>query len=125
MLDMFQGCMSLKADKSFRLGAIGYLVCCFCSGMSLILLDSNLCKNNVLIEELNQSIIGVGTGVQFEETCSISTGGKSSIAATVLWFVAAVGAVVLHPVRRKDERNVGGDDEGLDEPLFNGHSEVL
>jgi len=116
LLDIFQGCMSIKRNESFRLGAIGYMICCLCTGLSLILLDSSLCKNNTLIEELNQSIIG--EGVQFPDTCTISKGGKASIAACVLWFVASVGTMVLHQSFRKKDRGNGIDDEGLDEPLF-------
>lgn len=112
LLDIFQGCLSTQRDRSCRTGLFGYSVCCLCSGLSLILLDSNLCKHNILIEQLNQ--LGV---FQFQETCSISKGGKASIAATVLWFVAAIGVAMLHPFpKKKQEQN--GHDEGLDEPLF-------
>ncbi|KAL7540069.1 hypothetical protein ACHAXR_009851, partial [Thalassiosira sp. AJA248-18] len=116
LLDIFQGCLSTKRNRSLRMVAIGYLICCISSGFSLLLLDSNVCKNNTLIEELNQLL---PNAAQFQETCSISKGGKSTIASTVMWFVAAVGTALLHPVHKKleEERNAVHDD-GLDEPLF-------
>ena len=113
LLDMFQGCMSTKRNVSFRLGSIGYFICSICAAFSLLLLDSNVCKNNTLIEELNGS-----AQVSFQETCSISRGGKSAIAATVLFFAAAVGNALLHPVK-KEKR-----DDGLDEPLVSESSVV-
>lgn len=112
MLDIFQGCLSTKQKRSFRTGAVGYFVCFLCGGLSLLILDSNVCKDNILIEELNSKV----PMLQFQETCSISTGGKTTIAATVMWFVASVGTALLHPAQRKDERR--GEDDGLDEPLF-------
>lgn len=118
LLDMFQGCMSTKRNRSFRTGAVGYLICCISSGLSLIILHSNMCKNNSLIEQLNQ----LEPIVQFEEKCSISQGGKGTIAATVLWFFAAVGTALLHPVHKKQEQN---EHDGLDEPLFNDNGSVI
>lgn len=116
LLDIFNGCLSTKRNRSFKTGAIGYLLCCISSGLSLLILSSNVCKNNILIKGLNELL----PVAQFAETCSIAKGAKSTIAATVLWFVAAVGAMVLHPLHTKsqNEANRVVDDDGLDEPLF-------
>jgi hypothetical protein len=106
MIEFLSGCLSTNATKSCtQSGGLGYLVCCLCSGLSLLILDSNVCKSNVLMEQIPG----------FEEaTCSMSKGGKSVVAATVLYFVAAVGVMVLHPIRKKEAES----DEGLDEPLL-------
>ena len=124
MLDCFQGCMSTKRNVSFRTGSIGYLVCTLCAGLSFIILDSNLCKNNMLIEKLSNTTLG---RMAFSDTCSLSQGGKSTIASTVLFFIAAVGNCLLHPAQVKKEEHEsmkqGGD--GLDEPLFTEESSVL
>lgn len=114
MLDIFQGCLSTKQKRSFRTGAVGYFVCFLCAGLSLLILDSNVCKDNILIEELNGKV----PMLQFQETCSISTGAKTTIAATVMWFVASVGTALLHPAQRKNEERRDENDDGLDEPLF-------
>jgi len=114
MLDIFQGCLSTKQNKSFPLGIAAYMICCISAGFSLLMLDSNVCKNNTLIAELNERL---DPTVQFQETCSMSQGGKSTIAATVLWFAAAAVAALLHPAHKKEEQSNNND--GLDEPLFN------
>ena len=112
MLDCFQGCMSTKRHVSFRTGAIGYLLCCLFAGLSLIVLDSNLCKSNTIIDALANTVGGTES---LQETCSMSQGAKSTIASTVLFFVAAVGTGLLHPAQKKKDE----DDDGLDEPLVN------
>lgn len=120
LLDIFQGCLSTKKDKTFRTGVVMYLMCCICSAFTLLLLGSNVCKHNTLIEQLNESLHPT---VQFQGTCSISQGGKSAIASTVLWLVAAIVTSLLHPVFKKPEPE--NDDEGLDEPLFIDDTSVL
>lgn len=120
LLDVFQGCLSTKQDKSFRTGVVMYVICCISSAFTLLLLGSNVCKHNTLIQQLNESLY---PAVQFQDTCSISQGGKSAIASTVLWLAAAVGTALLHPVFTKPEPK--NDDEGLDEPLFNDNSNVI
>ena len=102
--------MSTKRQVSFRTGAIGYLLSCLFAGLSLIVLDSNLCKSNTIVNALaNTDVGGMGS---LQETCSMSQGGKSTIASTVLFFVAAVGTGLLHPAQQKKDA-----DDGLDEPL--------
>lgn len=113
MLDIFQGCLSTKPNRSFRTGAVMYSICSLCAGLSLILLNSNACKNNILIQELNQKV----PELHMQETCSISKGAKCTIAATVLWFVTAVSACYLHPIQKKEQQR--DESDGLDEPLFN------
>lgn len=93
MLDLLQGCMPTKKNELFRLGSFRCGVCCVCSLCSLPLLDSDLCKDNTLIEQLKER----NTMIQFHGTCSISQGGKSTVAAGVMWFAAAVGTALLHP----------------------------
>lgn len=57
------------------------------------------------MNELEQSEI------EFDTTsCSLSTGAKGAIAATVLWLVAAIGIVVTHPRHTKPKRSDNPDD---------------
>jgi len=60
--------------------------------------------------------------IQFHGTCSISQGGKSTVAAGVLWFTAAVGTALLHPSDKMQQQNTG--DDSLDEPLFDGNNSI-
>lgn len=122
LLDVFQGCLSTKRNKSYRMGAIGYFICCISAGFTLLLLDSNVCKNNALVEELNRSF----DRLQFQQTCSMGQGAKSTIASVVMFFVASVGIALLHPApKEKDQNNRVGNDDGLDEPLFNDDINII
>lgn len=119
MLDLLQGCMSTKKNELFRLGSFRCGVCCVCSlCSSLPLLDSDSCKDNTLIEQLKER----NTMIQFHGTCSISQGGKSTVAAGVLWFAAAVGTALLHPSDKMQQQNTG--DDSLDEPLFDENNSI-
>ena len=60
-------------------------------GLSLLLLNSTLCNDNTLIAQLQQDAANLGNnGLEFSDTCSISTGANCTIAAMVFWVVAAV-----------------------------------
>ncbi|KAL7521115.1 hypothetical protein ACHAWX_005809 [Stephanocyclus meneghinianus] len=110
LLDILSGCVSTAPNRGIlQAGAIGYLLCCLCSGLSLLILQSDVCTDNVLLNPI--------PGFQ-GTTCSLSTGGKSIIAATVMWFVAGCGIVAIH---RWHETKRGSKDEyqGLDELLVN------
>lgn len=108
-MDIFNGCLSMKRDQSYTQGVVLYAICCLCSGLSLMLLNSKLCQANDVVNELNKSM----TGITFEETCTISQGGKATIASCVLWLVCAVMAVVLHPSPKKENTL-----DSLDEPFI-------
>lgn len=59
-------------------------------------MDSEACHNSRLAQSLETS-----TSLTFNDTCAISSGGKCSIAATVLWFLAAVTAFKVQPPKRE------------------------
>ena len=85
------GCSSQPEKKGYTTGLgkfvpLGYLLTSIFQGLALLFLNSNACKNNNLLNmEGNQTI-------DWSETCSISTGAKCMIAATVCWFCAAVSS---------------------------------
>ena len=108
VFDGCAGCISTDKNKKIRGGSLGYLIAAFSAGMSLILLNTNICSSN------NNSTLNELTDLEFS-SCVMSTGGKSAIASCVLWVVAAVGSAILHPSSRfLSARN----DAGLDEPLI-------
>ena len=113
LLNVIVGCLSSKKNFYTPTGW-GYLLCCVTQGFGLLLLDSNVCKNNALIQELEQSF----PHIQFDDTCSMSRGAKCTIAATVLWFVAGVIFVKVHPSGGKDRKNNAGATLDLDSPLY-------
>jgi hypothetical protein len=112
VFDGCSGCISTNPKKAFRGGALGYLMVAFSSGMSLILLNTNICSSNhnSTLAKLN---------VDFS-SCVVSTGGKSAIVSIVFWLAAAVGTALLHPSHRL-MRKV--NDNGLDEPLIKTYEE--
>lgn len=109
VFDGCSGCTSTNPKKKLQGGALGYLIAAFSSGMSLILLNTNICSSD------RNSILGELTGMDFS-SCVVSTGGKSAIASVVFWIAAAAGSALLHPTSRF-WKGRDGDDKGLDEPL--------
>lgn len=68
--------------------------------------QSDVCTNNEIMNELDQS------DIEFDATsCSLSTGAKGAIAATVLWLVAAISIVATHPRHTKSKRSDIPDDQ--------------
>jgi len=92
------------------LEGMGYLLASFCSGMTLILLDSQLCTDNVLMEGVKEAY----PDLDWTETCSISKGARSVITATVFYFLAGVASLQGYRMEVNEER----DESGLSEPLF-------
>ena len=125
VFDGCSGCISTNPTKAFRGGAIGYLIASFSSGMSLILLNTNICSGiskNVTLNGLHNLTFG---------SCVISTGGKSAITSCVFWFMAAVGTHLLHSNtnmmtknnKLKSSSNINGENDGLNEPLVKDYEE--
>mmetsp|Transcript_4670 Transcript_4670/g.6827 ORF Transcript_4670/g.6827 Transcript_4670/m.6827 type:complete len:227 (-) Transcript_4670:135-815(-) len=108
VFDGCAGCISTDPKKKLRGGSLGYLIAAFSAGMSLILLNTNICSSD------HNSTLNELTDLDFS-SCAMSTGGKSAIASCVLWVAAAAGSAFLHPSSRFWSAR---DDGGLDEPLI-------
>ena len=65
-----------------RIMAPLFLLTAVFQGLTLLFLDSTVCKANPLLHDL-------GGTVDWPDTCTISTGAKCYISATVFWAVAA------------------------------------
>ncbi|KAL3808323.1 hypothetical protein ACHAXA_004052 [Cyclostephanos tholiformis] len=87
-----------SSKAMFRMGGSVYMVCCLFTGLSLLLLDSNACNINTYSAELNEDSITIAS---FPETCTMGPGAKCTIAATVLWFAAAIAACMTEPRQRR------------------------
>lgn len=86
-----------------------YLLLAISEGLTLLLLNSNACKNNIfrLLENLG--------GLTFPDTCSLATGGKLAISSTAFWAAAAVSSFLAHSAEKKEiAEEVGA---GLRAPL--------
>eukprot|EP00978_Attheya_sp_CCMP212_P024764 scaffold78419_cov48-Attheya_sp.AAC.1 len=87
------------------IGACMLLVCLF-QGLTLLLLDSNLCKNNNIINTLNAKIPPGSEEFLFPDECSRDWGYNSNIACVVFWFFTAVLMIAL-----PTSDNIGGTEE--------------
>jgi hypothetical protein len=67
-------------------------------GLTFLFLNSEACHNNSITEELEQEMPFIN--LTFEDSCVLAAGGKCAIAATVLWFLAALSALKVDPPKR-------------------------
>ncbi|EED90614.1 predicted protein [Thalassiosira pseudonana CCMP1335] len=81
--------------QMYRSGGGLFILCCLFQGLTLLFLDSNACNNNIYIEKVKQLMPAVN--LQFEDTCSMGSGAKCAIAATVMWFVTGMVSLKVNP----------------------------
>ncbi len=117
--NIISGCVTpnKRLSSYTRSEGVAYLLTSLFQGLSLLLLNSpTVCTNNPLINKL-QSEIDAREHVQieFNDTCTISTGARCCIAAIVFWFLAALASCQATSAARKEE-NDGGDN--LRDPLI-------
>jgi hypothetical protein len=86
------------------------MFCSLCLGLTLLLLGSDVCSENVLTKTLEAVFPNVDMSIA---KCGISTGANCAIADTVLWFVAGVTSCHAMKVEYEPEK----DEAGLTEPL--------
>lgn len=95
----------------------GYVAASIFMGLSLLLLDSDVCNKDNDISEQFQALF---PNVNFDQShCSIARGAKYAISATVFYFLAGASSCYASKVV-KDDVKKGGDartEGGLDEPL--------
>jgi hypothetical protein len=107
---MFAAC-SAPSKKIFQIAGMSNMVCCLFTGLSLLLLNSNACNNNLNVEtfELAFPVLNL----TFPDTCTMGVGAKTTISATVLWFVAAIAACMSGP----NPQGEAADDLVKEEPV--------
>ncbi|KAL7547919.1 hypothetical protein ACHAWF_012213 [Thalassiosira exigua] len=94
-----------KSTKSWM--APMYMLTALCEGLMLLLLQSNVCKNNSLVR-----ILPV---ITFPDTCSLSTGANLCISAMVFWAAAGVCSFMGSKARKEERAEMLEAD--LREPL--------
>lgn len=94
---LLAGCF-YPSKAMYRAAAMIYMLCSLFTGLSLLLLDSNACLNNSLMSGLQN--LSALADVAFPASCSMGVGAKCTIAATVMWFVAALAALAIEPPQR-------------------------
>ena len=115
-LNTLHSCASdLEKTKTRWLEAPMLLLTTLCQGLSLLLLSSSACKNNQMVNELT-NVESPLRDIDFQDTCSISTGSKVFISATVFYFLSACHAYFGFKAEKK-ERELEIE-AGLVEPLI-------
>lgn len=89
-----------------------YLLTAICQGLTLLLLNSNACRNNDLKPDLPDT-------VSFPDTCSIARGAKLTISATSFWLAAAFASFMAVRAARREAAKAmaAGEEASLTEPL--------
>eukprot|EP00550_Attheya_septentrionalis_P012306 CAMPEP_0198302976 /NCGR_PEP_ID=MMETSP1449-20131203/56649_1 /TAXON_ID=420275 /ORGANISM="Attheya septentrionalis, Strain CCMP2084" /LENGTH=240 /DNA_ID=CAMNT_0044005455 /DNA_START=672 /DNA_END=1394 /DNA_ORIENTATION=- len=88
-------CVSCFMPNLYKpIGACMLLVCLF-QGLTMLILDSNLCKNNSVINDINNEIPDIAADERFPTECSRDWGFNSNIACVVFWFVTAMIMITL------------------------------
>jgi hypothetical protein len=85
-------CFMPKFEKP--IGACLLLVCLF-QGLSLLILESNLCKNNKLINSWNAIIPDEFEDRRFPTECSRDWGYNCNIASVIFWFISGMLMIAL------------------------------
>jgi hypothetical protein len=81
-----------------------FLLTAIFQGLTLLFLDSTVCKANPLLHDLGGTIV-------WPDTCTISTGAKCYISATVFWIAAAFFSF-------KEQRALEAESSGMDSDLL-------
>jgi hypothetical protein len=83
-------CLSRHSTENFWNLAIllCLLVLPFCQGLTFLILRSELCKDNPVLELLG------GLGL-YSDQCELDTGGMLNIVATIVWFLAGLLVVAI------------------------------
>ncbi len=106
------GCLQ-PSKKMFQMTGMLYMVCCFFTGMTLLMLESNACKNNEDVAAFEKAFPRLG--INFQDSCSMGAGAKTTISANVLWFVAAIASCKSEPLQDgPDGRDVQDGPDGRD-----------
>lgn len=121
--NLISACVSpLRKTSRYECGV--FILTAFFQGMSLLLLNSYLCngEDNLLLQQMKDGLGNMGNNdLDFQETCSISTGAKCTIAAMVFWLVAGILSR-LSFINNKKEEEEGCSNPTATEPLIPGEN---
>ena len=115
-LNMLQSCASdPEKTKTRWLEAPMLLLTALFQSLSLLLLSSSACNNNQMVNELS-NVESPVRDIDFQDTCSLSTGSRVFISATVFYFASGVMSYFGFKAEKK-ERELEIE-AGLVEPLM-------
>mmetsp|Transcript_31269 Transcript_31269/g.75599 ORF Transcript_31269/g.75599 Transcript_31269/m.75599 type:complete len:231 (+) Transcript_31269:140-832(+) len=115
--NLISACVS-PLRKTPPVEALAYLLACFFQAMSLLILSSSICTDNSLLEKLELQAAQLGiTGLDFPETCSMSTGANCTIAAIIFWALSAWTSTMTVRFEKKE-----AESNDVIEPLIPGEN---
>ena len=91
-----------RPDAAKSIVGPGLMLASIFQGLSLLFLDSNACRNNDMMEVLNNPS-SPWNKLQFQTSCSMSWGAKCVISATVLYFVASMMSCTARAAEKEEE----------------------
>ena len=101
VIDFFQVCVNGRVKPQPIWMSYLLLLTCLFSGLTLLVLDSDLCKQNQLLVVEDDV-----DGYEFIQQCMLGIGAKAVISATVFWFVAGLGSVMAYRSRSEYDKSV-------------------
>lgn len=116
------GCL-YPTKKMYVAASMLYMMCCLFTGLSLLMLDSDACNNNMLVD-LFQDDSGL-VGLSFPDSCASAYGAKCIFSATVMWFAAAVGLLLVAPPERTNRVTTDARREEVKEDIKEAASEQV
>lgn len=92
------GCL-YPTKNMYQVASVLYMMCCLFTGLSLLMLNGDACNNNMMIELFEAGSGGL-VDLTFPESCTSAYGAKCIFSATVMWFAAAIGLLLVSPPER-------------------------
>lgn len=87
---MFLSCSALAHPKLWKAISVMLLITTLSQGLTLLFLTSNECYYPEFITNTNHYSSG---SLTMPHGCSLASGGKMALSATVMWFVSALAAI--------------------------------
>lgn len=100
-----------SGSMTFAWEAPLYLMTSLSLGLTLIFMDSDVCKDNALIEAYDKVL----ENYDFPDTCSMSQGARLVISSLFFYFVAALLSFLAH--KEEEQEIKEAEEEGLSMPL--------
>ena len=94
------GCVVRTPSAGKAIG-LAFILCCLFQGLSLLVLQSDVCKDNPAINFIKSLTPAVGK--DYPSECAWDTGFKLSISAVPMWFVAALAFMATRPEEASKE----------------------
>lgn len=108
-----------KRVASPSIQGVGYILASIFCGLSLLILDSDICQDNNLVGQFTSLFPDVN---MITANCGISTGAKCAISAAVFYFMAGASSCYASKAEKSDD--LAAEAGGVTEPLVAGGGDL-